>query len=104
MSSENESYKAVEHKMILSNLIVSNLPVQKNALPELQQKTVAIVGAAIETTNSTFSVTSFHVLEKPDIRRRLKKDLETTSPDVTKPPSLTELERLPYLSGIVLEG
>jgi cytochrome P450 len=104
MTGQNEAHKSVSHQTVLSNLLASNLPPQELSVTRLQQEAVGIVGAAIETTKSTLTVASFHILDNPVIFRRLRQELEEVFADPTKPPTLAELERLPYLTAVIEEG
>ena len=92
------------HKTVLSNLIDSDLPIQEKSLIRLQQEAAGIVGAGIETTKSTLSLASFHILDNPAVLRRLQRELEIGIPDVSKPPALEDLEKIPYLNAVILEG
>ena len=104
VSGENEAHKSVAHKTVFSNLLASDLPPPEKSVTRLQHEAVGIVGAAIETTKSTLSLASFHVLDKPEIIRRLREELQDSFPNPSKPPTLSELERLPYLTAVILEG
>jgi len=104
LNGENEAHKQVAHATVLSSLIDSNLPAQETTLTRLQHEAAGIVGAGIYTTKSTLCLASFHILDNPVIRHRLQQELETACPDVRRPPVLTELEKLPYLNAVILEG
>lgn len=95
MTGENEAHKTVSHKTVLSSLLASNLPPQELSVTRLQQEALGIVGAGIETTKSSLTLASFHILDNPEIFRRLRQELEEVFSDLTKPPTLTQLERLP---------
>jgi Cytochrome P450 len=104
MTGENEVHKTVSHKTVFSSLLASDLPPQELSVARMQQEAAGIIGAGIETTKSTLSLASFHILDNPVIFRRLRQELEEVFPDPAKPPSLAELERLPYLTAVIQEG
>ena len=104
MTGENEAHKVVFHKTVLSSLLASDLPPQELSITRLQQEAIGIVGAAIETTRSSLTLASFHILDNPEIFRRLRQELEEAFSDLTKPPTLRQLERLPYLTAVIQEG
>lgn len=104
MSGENEAHKNVAHTTVLSSLLDSDLPPREKAVTRLEQESVGILGGGIETTRAALSLATFHVLDSSAILHRLKKELEIAMPDVAKPASLTELEKLPFLTAVILEG
>lgn len=104
MNGENEAHKTVFHKTVLSSLLASNLPPQELSVTRLQQEAAGLIGAGIGTTTSSLTLASFHILDNPEIFRRLRQELEEVFPDLTKPPILTQLERLPYLTAVIQEG
>ena len=104
MSGENEAHKRVAHRTIFSCLLDSDLPAQEKSLTRLQDEGGAIVGAGIETTKTILCCATFHVLDKPEIHSLLRQELETAFPDISRPPALSQLENLPYLNAVILEG
>ena len=104
MRGENEAHKSVAHRTVLSSLIDSDLPTPEKSLIRLQQEAAGIVGAGIETTKTTLSLATFHILDNPQILGRLQQELRTAFLDASKPPSLSVLEKLPYLTAVLLEG
>ena len=104
MSGENEAHKNMANKTVFGSLIASDLPPEELAATRLRDEAVGLVGAAIETTKSTLATASFHILDNPDVLRRLREELILAMPDIKAPPPLTELERLPYLTAVIQEG
>lgn len=101
---KNEAYKSVEHKTVFSDLLASDLPPQEKSVTRLQQEAAGIVGAAIETTKTTLTLATFYVLNDSTILKNLKEELERAIPDLSKLPTLAELEQLPYLTAVIQEG
>ena len=56
--------------------------------------------AGTESTAKTLTVIMYHLCVNPALRTRLRAELAT----VPRPASWTQLEQLPYLSGVVHEG
>ena len=104
MKGENEAHKSVAHQTLMSHLINSDLPAQEKGLTRLGQEAGSMVGAAIETTKGVLSLAIFHVFDNADIHHLLKRELEAAFPDVNRPPALSQLETLPYLNAVILEG
>jgi cytochrome P450 len=89
---------------IFTELIHSNLPPQELRLDRLMDEAAGIVGAGIETTKWATVVTFFHIINNPPVLQRLRQDLEKAIPDPAHPPSLVELEQIPYLMACIEEG
>ena len=73
-------------------------------MTRLQQEAVGIVSAGIETIRATLTLATFYILSTPEFERRLVEELQTSFPDPSVTPTLSELERLPYLTAILQEG
>lgn len=104
INSEDEAHKIVTHKSVLSSLLASDLPPEELSVTRLRHEAESLMGAGIETTKSALSLASFHLLDNQDILRRLRGELMDAIPDPANPPSLSELERLPYLTAVIQEG
>ena len=89
---------------MFTDILGSNLPPQEKTIARLQQEAGSVVGAAIETSKATLSVTSFHILHNPEILRRLKTELREASFSDPEKPTWPELEQLPYLTAVIKEG
>ena len=89
---------------MFTDIFDSNLPPQEKTIPRLQQEAAGVVGAAIETTKTTLSVASFHILHNPEILRRLTTELQEASFSDPDQPTWSELEQLPYLTAVIKES
>ena len=101
---ENEGHKDVAHKTVFNDILASRLPAEEKSAIRLQQEAVSIVGAAIDTTRATITLATFYILSNPEIERRLVEELHVSFPDPSVTPTLSEIERLPYLTAILQEG
>ena len=104
MEGENAAYKDAKYKTVFSDILASDLPPQEKTVHRMQQEAGGVVGAAIDTTKAALSLASFYILNDPKILATLRAELQKSSPDEAKPPTLTELERLPYLTAIIKES
>ena len=105
ISGENSGYKSVSHKTVFNELLQSNLPPEELSVERLKHEAASITGAGIDTTKTTLSLASFHILDNPYILKRLRGELFSAMPDLSAPvPTVPELENLPYLTAIVQEG
>ena len=73
-------------------------------MQRLQHEGQVIVGAGLETVKWTMCVALFHALDKQEIKQRLDAELLQVWPDIDDPPTLSELESLPYLTALIHEG
>jgi cytochrome P450 len=85
-------------------LLASDLPESEKASLRLAEEAVLLVGAGTHTTSWVLTVVSFHLLSQPALLRRLKSELKTAIPNPGNKASLTELEKLPFLTAVLKEG
>lgn len=63
-----------------------------------------MTGAGFETTANTMRLILFHVYTNDGILRRLRKELASLPTHSSKANALKELEQLPYLTAVLMEG
>ncbi|KAI0178737.1 cytochrome P450 [Hypoxylon sp. FL1284] len=63
-----------------------------------------LLGAGTETTAWTLTVTTYHLLSKPEFLAKLREELSQVVEDPRHLPTWTVLEGLPYLQAVVREG
>lgn len=81
------------------------LPKSEKSVYRMSAETNVLLSAGTDTTARTLAIAHYHILSRPDIRSRLLAELRTMMPTPGSPvPSMDELERLPYLVGVVLES
>ena len=100
---ENEGYKHVAHKTVFHDLLNSDMPAQEKSVSRLHQEGMSVIVAGTETTKSTLCLATFYILSNPRIRDRLRQALQPVYSDISKPPSLAQLEQIPYLTAIIQE-
>ena len=96
--------KETSHDTLFNALLESDLPEEEVSETRLQHEAISVVGAGLETTKWALTVASFHLLNNVQILSRLREELKITFPDRTRNPSLSELQRLPYLSACIEES
>ncbi|APA06217.1 hypothetical protein sscle_01g009870 [Sclerotinia sclerotiorum 1980 UF-70] len=89
---------------IFHEILKSDLPPEEKSEKRLHDEAQVIVSAGVETTKWTLTVAMFHLLENPELLSKLRAEIFTVFPDLSSPPSLATLERLPYLTAIVQEA
>ncbi|KAF2119258.1 cytochrome P450 [Lophiotrema nucula] len=101
---DNDGHKSVTHRTVFHELLASDL--KKGGLSEdlLHHEAASITAAGIDTTKSALTMASFWILQKPDIYEKLHQELVEAIPDAENMPSLTDLEKLPYLYAVVQES
>ena len=96
--------KETSHDTLFNALLMSDLPAEELSEIRLQHEAISVIGAGLETTKWALTVASFHLFNNTLILGRLQDELATAIPDPSEMPSLTELQRLPYLSACIEEA
>ena len=89
---------------IFDGILRSGLPQHELSIERLKDEAVSIIGAGIASAEWTSTLACFHIINDHQILDRLKRELKDAIPDPHSPPSLTELERLPFLMACVEES
>ena len=69
-------------------------------MTRLEQEGTLLVMAGTESTAKSIAIAHFHLIANPEIMQRVRAELR----NVSESASWTELEQLPYLSGVIAEG
>ncbi|KAK4222656.1 putative cytochrome P450 E-class, group I [Podospora fimiseda] len=89
-------------RTIVHEIFDSNLPPEDKTVNRVFSDVVTVTGAGFETTSSVLRLIVYHVFNNPDILRRLRAELPTTTSTNSIP--LQTLEQLPYLTAVLMEG
>ncbi|KAG8158392.1 hypothetical protein KVR01_011514 [Diaporthe batatas] len=89
---------------IFTSIIQSDIPREEVTVQRLQHEAIGLVGAGVETTMRSLSLSVFHIADNPAVHRRLRAELEAAIPDPDEMPSLNELEKLPFLTACIHES
>jgi cytochrome P450 len=71
---------------------------------DLADEAFAICTAAADTTGNAMGMAAYKTITNPEIYAKVKKELQDAFPDASAPMKFTDLEKLPYLTGIIKEG
>ena len=95
---------STDQKTIFQDILDSkSLPGSDKVLPRLSAEGMALLNAGTETTAWSLSVITFYVLSQPGVLSQLTAELEERFTG-DRHLCWTELEKLPYLGGVILEG
>lgn len=70
----------------------------------LISEAIVMFVAGTDTTAAALAVTLHHLLQQPDIYRRLQDEVRTVMPTPDSRPTVPELEALPFLNACAKEG
>ncbi|GFF34528.1 trichodiene oxygenase [Aspergillus udagawae] len=85
---------------IFEDILRSDLPAKNKSETRLAQEMQVLVSAGAETTAKAITYILFYLLNDPETMKKLKAEVETVGEDAP----LIQLEQLPYLTGVMLEG
>lgn len=96
---------SAEAPIIYKVIRESSLPEPEKSLSRMAAETVVLTSAGTDTTARTLAIASYYILSDPAIHARLLAELRTVIPAPGAAiPSHDALEKLPYLTGIILES
>ncbi|PYH92813.1 putative benzoate 4-monooxygenase cytochrome P450 [Aspergillus ellipticus CBS 707.79] len=101
---EDKSYEKVTHRTVFHDLLESKLPPDELRPDRLRDEAFSLVTAGSGTTAQILRAITYHIAANQSIRKKLYQELKAAIPDPINPPSLLELERLPYLWAVIQEG
>ncbi|KAK0102780.1 hypothetical protein ONS95_006377 [Cadophora gregata] len=99
----SKSTSTIFHDILTSTL----LPPSEKSLDRLYQEGQTFIAAGTETTAWCLTVIIFYLLSNPEIMKTLKDELDAAERGVErkeKRRSSVQLEKLPYLSAVIMEG
>lgn len=81
-----------------------NIPAKERTLDRLLDEGTVVIFAGTETSSRALSVAMFHLLNDKSHLKKLCDELNTLPPTQDSAYSLSQLEPLPFLTGVVNEG
>lgn len=81
-----------------------NLSAQEKTVSRLTDEASILVIAASETPAKVLALTMFYLYRRRDLLQKIREELHTVPSPTQDSSSLHQLEKLPYLSGVVKEG
>ncbi|KAL8940289.1 MAG: hypothetical protein Q9211_002353 [Gyalolechia sp. 1 TL-2023] len=101
---DDDAHLYSDHPTVFHELLNSNMPEREKATNRIRDEAQTIIGAGISTTGLTLLVTICHIVTNKNVRLKLYQELKTAMPDPHVILPLQDLEQLPYLTAVVLEG
>lgn len=99
---EDHKHGVVRQQMtVFDGILDSSLPEFEKTVYRLSGDGFSLVGAGTETTAWTLTVITYHLLTQPETQARVVSELNRIDPHSS---SWFDLEKLPYLTGVILEG
>ncbi|KAL2829520.1 cytochrome P450 [Aspergillus cavernicola] len=98
------SVKVKKVDNLINTLAAPTMPEHMRSPERLMNEGFAFVIGGTETTARTLAVGAWNLYAREDIRRKLREELKTVMPTPDSRPSWNELEKLPYLSGVINES
>ncbi|KAJ5692351.1 cytochrome P450 [Penicillium macrosclerotiorum] len=99
---KNKSQAHVPKDTLFHALIDSNLPAEEKGADRLSQEVFTVMAAGGETTAKNLSFLTFYLLNNPSKLQKLRDELNELDPNRTA--TIVELESMPYLTSVMLEG
>lgn len=91
------------NRTLVHEIIHSSLPPADKTFERTLEEVATVTGAGYETTANTLRLILYHVYANKDILRNLRRELAPVTTELGASP-LNELEKLPYLTGVLMEG
>jgi cytochrome P450 len=88
-------------RTIFQALLEADIPPEDKKHSRLSQEAKVVIGAGADTTAHALAMTQFHILDNPDIHKKLQAELEGALPNKYDPVELRIVEQLPYLVSTV---
>ena len=88
---------------IFETLLDSDLPPQDKSVVRLVDDAQTLVGAGSITTSTSLALATYYILSDEQVLETLMGELTKAMPDTDTPLPLIDLERLSYLSAVILE-
>ncbi|KAL9079238.1 MAG: hypothetical protein Q9157_001856 [Trypethelium eluteriae] len=98
------AHKHSEHPTVLKDLLESDLPQAEKKKNRIRAEAQTLIGAGTSTVALVLTTTTCHLEANPTTRLKLFQELQAAIPDPSDFPPLQDLEQLPYLTAVILEG
>ncbi len=103
LGGKNSDAEHSDFHTVFADVLKSKLPEEEKSQYRLQNEAVSVIGAGLETTRWAMTVASFHIIDNPQIFKRLREELDQAIPDPDHIPTWAQLQALPYLSACIDE-
>lgn len=95
---------SANHDTIFQALIHNDLPPEQKSIQRIVEEAAVVVGAGQLTTADTLACTFFYLSQDRERLEKLRSELDTVMKDPHTLPRCQQLEQLPYLTAVILEG
>lgn len=93
------------HKTIFLEVLKSDsLPDSEKTDIRLGMDLQTVINAGTETVGATLSVINYHLCKAPALLAKLRTELKHVQPDSNTTTAVRQLEQLPYLTAVIMEG
>ncbi|KAJ5317857.1 hypothetical protein N7508_002365 [Penicillium antarcticum] len=89
---------------IMEIITGSDMPEHLRQLEGLSNDGFSLVLGGTETTARALTIAAFRLISNENMRKKLREELRTVMPTPDSRPTWSQLEQLPYLSGVVSEA
>ncbi|KAL9622226.1 MAG: hypothetical protein Q9160_003409 [Pyrenula sp. 1 TL-2023] len=102
-ASSSSSDNKVQNTMVHA-IVHSGLPPADKTFERVFEEVATVTGAGFETTGNAMRLILYHVYTDDEILQQLRKELASIHPQPPEPIALKDLEQLPYLTAVLMEG
>jgi cytochrome P450 len=89
---------------IVYEIMNSSMPASEKRFERIFDEVGTVTGAGFETTASVLRLIIYHIFSNADILQRLRAELASVDAGSSGKIELRALERLPYLTSVLMEG
>lgn len=104
----NAANEGLPRTIIHDILRSDNLPLAEKEFNRVSDEVDTITGAGLETVAQSLRLTVFYLYSNPTLLHRVRTELRDLfsglGPEAQGEPTLAQLERLPYLTAVIMEG
>ena len=107
LTDDPEKLKQLPHNMTIYHRLMDPKAFRDGTVPSagsLYEEGQALMFGGGDTVGNTLMVGIHHLLQQPATLRTLKEELTKAWPTVSHEPTLSELEKLPYLNAVIKES
>ena len=101
---DSKKYEEKDYPTIFHEILHSDLPLEEKSAKRMEKEMAVILGAGAVTTAWTLTVAMYHLTIQPQKLERLQGEITSIMPDAYLPAKLQRLEKLPYLTSVIMES
>lgn len=95
---------ADNHETIFQALLNNDLPPEQKAIQRVVEEAILLVGAGQLTTADTLACIFYYLCQDPSKLKKLQEEVSEVMQTPNSLPRCQQLEQLPYLTAVILEG